>query len=383
MTNRAPRICMPTWRHFSRKVFECGLYEAQDVLTACDDVDLITPEPTPNFRSRERWHDRLVFHDVSHRLALMNPGLRPRRLTRDYELLVAFCSSYEDLLYINALEGWKERCRKSVCWIDEIWPISLAKYKHWLPVFKQFDHVLVGHQATVAPLAQASGRPCSYLPAAVDTVRFSPYPHPRARVVDAYSIGRRWEGLHQKLLALARDEGLYYVYDTFKASVADAFDPIQHRELLANTAKRSRYFMVAPPKMDQPEETGGSVEVGYRYFEGAAAGCVLLGQPAECESFRALFDWPDVVQHVEPDGSNLAEVLRCLDAQPERLAAISQRNAAQALLRHDWVYRWRVILELGGLAPTERMLAREQKLRDLAALAHASGPARSGLASVT
>ena len=37
----SPRICMPTWRNFTRRAFQCGLYEAQDVLVEIDDVDLI------------------------------------------------------------------------------------------------------------------------------------------------------------------------------------------------------------------------------------------------------------------------------------------------------------------------------------------------------
>lgn len=379
-----PRICMPSWRRFSRKVFECGLYEAQDVLVACDDVDLITPEPRAGFRSRERWHDRLTFRDLSHRLALMNPGLRARPLTRDYALMVAHCSSYEDLLYINAIEGWRNRCERSVCWVDEIWAVSLEKYRHWLPVFKQFDHVMVSHRATAVALSAAIGRPCTWLPAAVDAVRFSPYPRPRPRVVDVYSIGRRQERLHRALLAMVAAGELYYVYDTFKASVADTYDPIEHRSLLANTAKRSRYFMVAPPKVDQPEETGGEVEVGYRYFEGAAAGCVLLGQPADCESFRTLFDWPDVVVQADADGSNLAEVVKELDARPDRVEAMSRRNAAEALRRHDWAYRWHQILDTVGLAPSDRLLARERWLHDLAAMAGSSDSVkRSGYSSVS
>jgi hypothetical protein len=360
---------MPTWRHFSRKVFECGIYEGQDVLVACDDVDVLAPEPTRHFRTRERWHDRFLFRDFSHRLALMNPGLRPHPVTRDYELMVVFCATYEDLLYVNALRGWKDHCRTSVCWLDEIWPVSLSKYRHWLPALAQFDHVMVATHSTAALLSRIIGRPCTSLPSGVDALRFTPLPHPQPRGIDIYSIGRRRPALHDALLSVARARDLLYLYDTFKASVADAYSVVEHRDQTARIAKRSRYFMVAPPKMDQPDETGGAIEVGWRYFEGAAAGCVLLGQAADSESFRELFGWPDVVIEVAPDGSDVAQVLAELDACPERLAAISQRNAVEALRRHDWVYRWHTILDAAGLAPTDRMVARERQLHALAAAA--------------
>jgi hypothetical protein len=41
-----PRICMPTWRNFTKRAFRCGLYEAQDVLVQNDNVDLIPLDMT-------------------------------------------------------------------------------------------------------------------------------------------------------------------------------------------------------------------------------------------------------------------------------------------------------------------------------------------------
>ena len=68
-------------------------------------------------------------------------------------------------------------------------------------------------------------------------------------------------------------------------AVMEPLDYRQHRELFANMAKRSRYFLVSPAKIDRTDETRGQVEIGHRYFEGAAAGAVMIGQAAE---FRGL-----------------------------------------------------------------------------------------------
>ena len=375
-SRRPARICMPTTRKFSRKVFECGLYEAEDVLCDVDDVDLIGLEATPGFRVRERWVNRVIFRDVSHRAHRLNPGLRPKRLDRDYDLFVAFCPSYEELLYVNAIENWKDRCRVSACWIDEIWTASLEKYRHWLPMFKQFDHILVTHQETASALSAALGRPVTWLPAAVDTLRFTPYASsaPTSRSVDVYSIGRRREGIHDALLRRARTTPFYYVYDTYRASVADVYDVTAHRDLLANTAKRSRYFVVAPPKFDSQHETAGQVEVGYRYFEGAAAGCVLIGERADSAAFRQLFPWDDAVIDLATDGSDVAKVLSALAGEPERLSAMAHRNAANSLLSHDWAYRWRALVELAGLPASDKMGAREARLGECAAAASGESP---------
>ncbi len=369
--DRHARICLPTSRGFSQKVFECGLYEAQDVLCEIDDVDLVGLEARPGFRTRERWLNRVVHRDPSHRFLRLNPGLEPLRLDRDYDLFVAFCQSYEELLHLNAIENWKDRCRTSVCWIDEIWAASLSKYHHWLPVFQQFDHVAVMQAQTAAALTALLGRPVTWLPAAVDMLRFTCYtsPSPMCRPIEAYSIGRRRSGIHEALLRLAQERNVYYIYDTAKASTADVYDISAHRALLANTAKRSRYFVVAPPKFDRPHETAGQVEIGYRYYEGAAAGCVLVGEAADADSFRQLLPWSDVVIPLAPDGSDVATVLAGLAEEPERLNAMAHRNATYSLLKHDWTYRWRALVELAGLPASDGMKAREAHLAGLAATA--------------
>ena len=52
----------------------------------------------------------------------------------------------------------------------------------------------------------------------------------------------------------------------------------QHRELLANQIKRSRYFWLPLAKANLPEETRGQIEVPARFYEGAAARYVMIGQ---------------------------------------------------------------------------------------------------------
>jgi Glycosyl transferases group 1 len=360
------RIAVLTSRAFSRMAFQCGHLEAQDVLADCGEVDLIELQAEPGFPRRQQWIRRLMYRDVTRRLAYANPGLRPVRLTGQYDAIVVMCQTYWDFLNVNAIEDWKDHCRTSICWIDELWASSLPLYKYWLRSLRRFDHVVVGMNGTVAPLSDALGQACHYVPGAVDAIRFSPFPDPPDRAIDVYSVGRRWNGLHATLLRRAEANGAFYVYDTLQTGESQTADHRQHRNLYANTAKRSRFFVVAPGKVNVPEETRGQIEVGFRYYEGAAAGAVMIGQPPECEAFRAMFDWPDVVVRVNADGSNVDGVLGSLMAQPGLLQEISQRNAEGALLRHDWIHRWKRIFEIAGVRPPQGMQAREIRLKELA-----------------
>ena len=282
---------MPTFSAFARNVFRSGSYEAEDVLVGCDDVDVIHLEPSNGFAFGNSVLTRLVYHDVSRRLVSFNPGLRPVRLTRDYELFVLFCPFLQDVWYANAIQGWRNYCETSVCWIDELWATSVPQLQYWLPALSRFDYVILGTPGSGKALSDAIGRPCHEILSGVDSIRFSPYPNPPPRVVDICSIGRRWEGVHRSLLDLAARKEMFYIYDTLdNTAIGETRDYAQHRDLYANIIKRSRFFIVAPGKMNSPEETQGQVAIGRRYFEGLAAGAVLVGQAPNCEGFRRHFD---------------------------------------------------------------------------------------------
>jgi hypothetical protein len=92
----------------------------------------------------------------------------------------------------------------------------------------------------------------------------------------------------------------------------------------------------------------------------------MIGQSPDCETFHTMFNWPDVVVEIEADGADVAKAISRLAAQPERLVAISRQNATEALLRHDWVYRWKKILDIVGLEPAPQLEMREKRLKQLA-----------------
>ena len=367
-----PRICMPIFSSFARQVHRAGLYEAHDVLIDCDDVDVIRLEPTRALEFGEKVLKRLVYRDVFQKLVFINPGLRSVRLTREYEVFLLVCQFLPDVWYSNAIQGWRDHCRISICWISELWISNLQDLGNWLPILSKFDYVIVGVGGSGKVLETAIRRPCYEVPGGVDALRFSPYPNPPARVVDVYSIGRRWEGIHRQFLAAAAKE-IFYIYDTLE-DVADGEtrDYAAHRNLYASIAKRSRFFTVAPAKMNATDETQGQISFGPRYFEASTAGAVLVGQAPNTDAFRRYFDWPNPVVNIRPDGSDAVEVMSRLVAEPERLGQMSRRNAEEGLRRHDWVYRWKEILGIAGLKTTEKMRSREKRLGELAEMARES-----------
>ena len=206
-------------------------------------------------------------------------------------------------------------------------------------------------------------RPCFYVPPGIDTIKFCPYPNPPLRSIDIYSIGRRSQITHKALLKMVEQRKIFYVYDTMLEM--DTTRPVEHRSLIANMAKRSRYFLVNPAKVDRRFETGGQNEIGFRYFEGAAAGTVMIGEHPKTEVFEEHFGWLNSVIRMPFDSPDIADILVELDSQPEWIAKVRKKNIVQSLLRHDWAYRWNSILKIAGLKPGNALKDRLEYLKKL------------------
>jgi hypothetical protein len=294
----------------------------------------------------------------------LNPGIRPIHEKTRYDLFFTICGYPQDLLMVNAVKNVRGLCRTSVCLLDELWVKDMVKHRHFLRILATFDVVMLYYSQTVTPLGQQVGCKSVYLPPGVDAILFCPYPEPPKRVIDVYSMGRRSERTHQKLLGMAHDHGLFYLHDSIDGS--QAINSKEHRTLLANIAKRTRYFIVNPGKIDEPEKRGNQIEVSNRYFEGSASGAIMVGERPNNEVFKTLFDWPEAVTQLPYDSRDIAIIIRDLDGDPERQERIRRTGVAQALMRHDWVYRWEAVLKSAALEPMRGALDRKERLRKLA-----------------
>jgi hypothetical protein len=247
--------------------------------------------------------------------------------------------------------------------VVEFYVKYIPTFKSCLEVLSQFDHVIFMFDASEPFKKIIRGQGC-YLPAGIDALRFCPYPKPPKRSIDVLSIGRRSEETHQALLRMARAERIFYVYDTINDLHAHNLE--QHRTLMANMAKRSRYFIVNPGKINVPEETGGQSEFGQRYFEGAAPGTIMIGERPKNKEFEKIFYWEDAVIDLPFGSDKIAAIIKELDKQPERQQTIRKNNIIHSLLYNDWTYRWEAVLKMAGLDPLPGLLKRKEKLKELA-----------------
>jgi hypothetical protein len=177
-------------------------------------------------------------------------------------------------------------------------------------------------------------------------------------------MGRRSPATHRALLDLADRRNWFYMYDTIAARGVP--DHREHRRHLAGLLRRSRYFLAYPGKVDVVAETGGQEEIGFRYFEGAAAGTVLVGKAPANPWFEKLLGWQDAVIPLPYGATEVESALAAMEADPVRTERARRTNVVESLLRHDHVYRWAEVLRRVGLSESPAMDLRRRQLRELA-----------------
>jgi hypothetical protein len=363
--NKQSRILVVSVRGFRFQAANCCIYEFEDLLCQLEGASLYAP--TDEFDWARKVYRTAKYLTRSDRWASsISPFPKEVNLDRDYDLLFAVLDNPWQMNLLEGIKDWRQRFRYKACFIAEMWEPDFENWRFVREPFKNFDRIFLGVTHCVESLEKATNVPCSYIPPAVDTLHFCPYPDPPQRVIDVCYVGRRSDRIHNSLFQHAQSTNFFYYYDTVKKQKLEIDNSQEHRAKLIGLFQRSRYNVTYYAKFNSTEETGGTQEIGYRFFEGAAAGTVMIGMPPGGEAFPRYFDWEDAVVKLDLHEQNIIEAIAELDAQPERMENIRRRNTANALLKHDWVYRWREILTAFGLEPTTEMLEREQYLKQLA-----------------
>jgi Glycosyl transferases group 1 len=369
-------VLLLSQRRISDLVAFCLAYEFEDTFQAVTGAERIdaTDLSSIEFSRRAYKLARMATGSSRTALRLVPPPRSAVALERDYELFFPVFSNAFELYSLATIPNWRQRCRKAACFITEVWTDQLPEYL--LELLSGFDHIFLGLRHCVDDVARITGRPCSYLPLATDVLRFAPAALDQPRPIDVCNIGRRSAVTHQALLADAERRNCFYYYDTVAASGSDlkqrtfrVDNPGEHRKMLATLLKHSRYFIANRSHVNNPEFTAGRDEISARFYEGVAAGTAMIGEAPRTDEFKRQFDWPDAVIHLPFDSPDIADILADLNREPARLQAVRATNVRQAALRHDWLHRIRIVFDVLGLAPTESMDARADRLSRIASQA--------------
>jgi Glycosyl transferases group 1 len=373
-----PRVSVLSVRRLARHPSRCYGFEFEDIASDLLDATLIAPEfveRTPRIGARKL--QRLV-----RRLTGLVPedhDLVGQTRVPQQELFLMMCVTTGDLGILRNVKGWRENSRIAICWIQELFANSLAETPH-LDLLNQFDLVVVNCAHSLEPLTRWCGTKVHCLPLGIDAITFCPYPNPPVQGIDIFWMGRRLAREHHALYAAAEAARLLYMFATTAPDNVPNLD--EHRRQLVRRIQCSKLFVVAPARWNESEVTAGQQEVGFRYYEGAAAGAAMIGHVPNTPTFGECFFWPDAVIELPPDTDDYPAFLAEVLAQRQRLARIRRDSVYHSLLRHDWAFRIEALLGLvgaEGLGDTQAMTLRKQELHRLAAsCAEGAATRRSG-----
>ncbi len=352
------------------------------IIMECDDADLAAPGisqylerylgsflPAHDDHNVQRDFNRLV-NGVRKSIGLRNAATVERvNLEADYDLFFFIAWSPQSLVELSRIPEWRSRSKVRVLYMFELWTSTLEQDRKYLELLDQFDHVFMLHSACLPLLSRYTKTPCSFLPTGVDGEICAPHPIRPGRAIDVYSIGNRAENVHDQLVALSQEQNFFYVYDSLSSTDSRVKNWREHRLLLANMIKRTRYFIAFnPASLANPKASkiAGEQVLPSRLFEGAAGGAVMIGSAPQCPEFEEYFDWPDAVIDLDPNERDVAGFLHDLDEQTERIRSVRQNNIINTLRRHDWAHRWEGILNSIGMEPLPQLEQRKSRLGDLA-----------------
>lgn len=346
-------------RDFDRSISRTSLYEFQNVVADIEGADMLAPgSKTIEVPKRiEKVVDRFGFE------LKQKPTPDLFQIDRDYDVFFTVVQSIDDVAALKKVPRWASHFKKKILLISDVWRAFIKRQAFAQPL-REFDIVCsYGSGALDVLQDELPNTEVMFLPGAVDTLSFAPGDRTLPRTIDVYSMGRKSDETHAAFLKWAKDTGRFYLCDVLEAQFVH--DTAEYRAHSINLARRSKYFIAYRGLVNRPEVT--QHEIGVRFFEGAAAGCILLGEAPENEHFPELFDWPDPIVHLPYGSTEPAKVIAQLEEDPARLAKMRQNNIGHSLGRHDIAHRWRDLMDKLGLPLRQSHVQRLDRLEKASA----------------
>ncbi|WP_193909758.1 glycosyltransferase [Vasconcelosia minhoensis] len=278
---------------------------------------------------------------------------------QDCNILLMMDTSANALKKVASIANWRQKFDIVAAYVEDCW--LLDSFPH---AVKQFDRLFIPHVEFQSQLEQQLNIPVSVLPCAFDVLTHGAGIKPRT--VDVFSYGRTPRNYYLELQSIlnAAGSGCFYYHQTFDQKelfpkltyCSERFDYL-HRLQLKKLLKRSKLtlafdFSYTVPRAAlhesmkfHPSHKCGQSVLNRRWFEGAAAGTVLVGKRPQTEMMSQYFDWEDATIELPDQPAEGAELIQDLLSDRERLEAVSQRNYVQSLAKNDWRLRIRDMLK--------------------------------------
>jgi hypothetical protein len=202
------------------------------------------------------------------------------------------------------------------------------------PALPKLDHLFVITPSLAEEVQQIYSINTSFLPLAANTFSMPEYQSKRS--VDILSYGRIDKQVHDQLQHFNQQASQrLYVHSTFAG--AEVYSVRDHIVLLNRLLERSKISLCF--EGGYLARFQGRSPLLYRWFEGWAAGCVIVGRKPLDKGVETLMGWQDSTIAIPENPHEVIPFFEALLDDEARLKEISWRNYVECRLRHDWRYR--------------------------------------------
>ena len=235
------------------------------------------------------------------------------------------------------------------------------RYKH----LASLDTVFLGTEPFVKPISEGLKIPMHYAPMAANV--YDVHARVGNRPIAITGFGRQERKVANFLSdQFNRPDSDLMFYNTNFILGTELRDWRRYRAIFWQILRQSRLSMAYDHLYYNPSGTNEITYVGPRWFEGLAAGTVVVGKTPQAPDVPRLLDWEDATIDLPDEAEPAVQAIRDLLADRSRLEAAIRRNIVNMSLKHDWRHRAVDMLNLLGLDVPGKLTDQIGELKDRA-----------------
>jgi len=271
---------------------------------------------------------------------------------------------------LKETKGWHRPFLRVFCYIFDSWvpeaEAARSGFRHSISSFtrtvRQIDHLFVSNPRAIEAFSDVYKISVSCMAMAADVKQFGSMQPDRAITVNAYG---RQNVAHADVLAKSYNttRSSRSLYHTNHMASGGILDLQQHRAFFWKMLSMSCITLAYDPvKVDPGHRRFPFSFVAQRWFEGLAAGCVVVGYRPDCPEADQLLNWTDATLECPTDPKEFLQFIDDLASDLPRLKRIRVSNFNHMLQAHDWGYRVVEMMAVMSIEPQGRWPRRHAEL---------------------